>query len=236
MQVPSIFSRVLPDDLLSNPPVLSLIAANIVTIALAILGNWDVATVMFIYWAQSIIIGFFTVVTLLLAQVPPAPEQQPPDPKPGGQRTIEIRNPWTGKAILAGFFTVHYGIFHWGYYTFIVESGMFGAVNFSDPGLWLSCGMFFVNHLYSFVLYRRNGMAKAQNIGDIFFRPYRRIFPMHMTIIFGGILLRGLELLGIRSTLPVLVLFLVLKTASDVSAHVDKHALPETPEDPASGL
>ena len=46
---------------------------------------------------------------------------------------------------------------------------------------------------------------------------------MHMTIIFGGILMLVLEVFGIQSTLPVLVLFLVLKTSSDVTAHIDKH-------------
>jgi hypothetical protein len=32
-----------------------------------------------------------------------------------------------------------------------------------------------------------------------------------------------LEVIGIQSTLPVLVLFRVLKTSSDVAAHIDKH-------------
>jgi len=235
MQVPALFSRLFPDDLLSSPPVLSLIVANIVTIALAILGNWDVATVMFIYWAQSVIIGVFTVVTILLAEVPPEkPRKEPHEPAPGKPRTIHIRNPWAARGILAGFFAVHYGFFHWGYYTFIVESGIFGAVNFADPGLWLSCGLFFANHLYSFVVYRRRGMTGAQDIGEIFFRPYQRIFPMHLTIIFGGILLLVLEFLGIQSTLPVLVLFLVLKTAADARAHIGKHALPAPPDDIAA--
>ena len=34
-----------------------------------------------------------------------------------------------------------------------------------------------------------------------------------------------MEVMGIQSTLPVLVLFLILKTASDVAAHIDKHQL-----------
>ena len=56
MQFSLRFSRVLPGDLTHNVPVISLIFENIVTIVLAILGNWDVATEMFIYWAQSVII------------------------------------------------------------------------------------------------------------------------------------------------------------------------------------
>ena len=65
MEFPAPFSRVLPGDLIHNFPVVSLILANLVTIVLAILGNWDLATVMFIYWAQSIIIGIFSVISIL---------------------------------------------------------------------------------------------------------------------------------------------------------------------------
>lgn len=79
MQLPTLISRVLPGDLIYSIPVISLIAANLITIILAVLGNWDLATVMFIYWAQSIIIGFFTVMNILLVNVPPpATGQVPP--------------------------------------------------------------------------------------------------------------------------------------------------------------
>jgi len=224
MQFPAPFSRVLPGDLIHNPPVLSLLFTNLVIIVLAILGNWDLAMVMFIYWAQSIIIGFFTVVTLLLAEVPPsAPDKDPTDPEPGGSRVIHIRNPWVGKGILAGFFILHYGFFHWVYFSFIVESGIFGTVNLADPEIWLSCGLFFVNHLYSYITYSRRQTKGTLDIVETLVSPYRRIVPMHMTIIFGGILLLVLQLAGIQSTLPVLVIFLVIKTGADIAAHIDKH-------------
>jgi len=44
---------------------MSLIFANVVTIMLAILGNWDLTTVLFIYWSQSVIIGLFAVISML---------------------------------------------------------------------------------------------------------------------------------------------------------------------------
>jgi hypothetical protein len=224
MQFPAPFSQVLPGDLIHNSPVISLIFANVLTIALAILGNWDLATVMFIYWAQSIIIGFFTVMTLLRADIaPPIPGLEPPESQPGGPRTITIHNPWIIKFFLSGFFALHYGFFHWAYYSFIVDSGFFGIVHFSDPGIWLSCGLFFANHFYSYIAYNHHRTQGTMDIGEQIFLPYRRIIPMHMTIIFGGILLLVLEVIGIQSTLPVLVLFLVLKTSSDVAAHIDKH-------------
>jgi hypothetical protein len=64
VQIPGL-ARIVPGDIQFTPPVISLLFANLVTIVLAIAGHWDVATVMFIYWAQSVIIGIFTVITLL---------------------------------------------------------------------------------------------------------------------------------------------------------------------------
>ena len=231
MQFPEITTKVLPGDFIHNVPILSLIFANIVTIVLAILGNWDLATVMFIYWAQSIIIGIFTVVSLIGADTAAlgADLQKPIDEREGTEK-ITPRFVWFYKFMIAGFFTLHYGLFHWGYYTFIVESGLFGTVNFSDPGIWLSCALFFANHLYSHITYRHEGPEGSEFINEHFFTPYRRIIPMHLTIIFGSIVILALEIFGITSTLPVLVLFLLLKTYSDISAHLIKHEREENPD------
>lgn len=237
MQLPAPFSGVLPGDLIHNTPVISLIFANLVTIVLAILGNWDLATVMFIYWAQSIIIGIFTVISLLGADTTAlgAALQKPID-KRGGRENIPSLSAWFYKCILAGFFTLHYGLFHWGYYTFIVESGLFGTVNFSDISLWLSCALFFANHLYSHIAYRDKGLKDFRYINEQFFTPYRRIFPMHLTIIFGSIVIFVLAAAGIPSTLPVLVLFLALKTWTDIRAHLIKHYQDENPDAPVQYL
>jgi hypothetical protein len=237
MEFPVPFSRVLPGDLIHNFPVISLIFANLVTIILAILGNWDLATMMFIYWAQSIIIGIFTVISLLGADTAAlgADLQKPIDER-GGSEKISPRFVWTYKCILAGFFTLHYGLFHWGYYTFIVESGLFGTVNFADSNIWLSCALFFANHLYSHITYRHERPKGSGYVNEQFFTPYRRIIPMHLTIIFGSIVIFALEVLGITSTILVLVFFLLLKTYSDISAHLIKHYQEENPDAPVRYL
>ncbi|MDD1681896.1 MAG: DUF6498-containing protein, partial [Methanoregula sp.] len=224
MEPPVIITRVLPGDLIHNFPLISLIFANLVTIVLAILGNWDLATVMFIYWAQSIIIGIFSVVSILGADTESLRENlQKPIDERGGTDKITTGFARFYICIMAGFFTLHYGLLHLGYYFFIVDSGLFGSVNFADPGIWLSCGLFFANHLYSHITYRHQGPKDYRYVNEHFFTPYRRIIPMHLTIIFGSIVIFALEVFGITSTMPVLVLFLLLKTYSDISAHLIKH-------------
>jgi hypothetical protein len=128
------------------------------------------------------------------------------------------------KYFIAGFFTFHYGLFHVVYYEFIVDSGFFGVVDFSSPEVWASCGLFFVNHLYSSLYYRHDERKGGGYIAEEFTYPYSRIFPMHLTIIFGAIIVSVLSAAGIESTLPVVVLFLVLKVYADLMMHIKKHA------------
>jgi hypothetical protein len=211
MQLPPALQRIVPGDFALTPPVATLLAANLITIVLAVIEGWDLASVLFIYWVQSIIIGIFTIITLLTA------DMAQPASKGGGWSSLKVR------MFLAGFFALHYGAFHWGYYSIIVEGGLFGPVDFANSGLWASCGLFFINHLFSFFYHRGSPEQPAQDPMEIFMRPYNRIVPMHMTIIFGGILILVLEFLGITTVMPVLVIFLAVKTYVDIGTHLQKH-------------
>jgi hypothetical protein len=59
---------------------------------------------------------------------------------------------------------------------------------------------------------------------------------MHLTIIFGSIVIFALMAAGISSTMPVLVLFLLLKTYSDISTHRIKHYREEHSDAPPQYL
>jgi hypothetical protein len=211
MELPPAFQRIVPGDFALTPPVAALLVANLITIILAVIEGWDLASVLFIYWAQSIIIGIFTIITLLTAGM------AQPASKGGGWSSLKVR------IFLAGFFALHYGAFHWAYYSIIVESGLFGPVDFANTGVWASCGLFFANHLYSFLYHRGSSEQVAQDPLEIFIRPYNRIVPMHMTIIFGSITVLVLQFLGITTVTPVLVIFLAIKTYVDIGTHLHKH-------------
>jgi hypothetical protein len=224
MQTPAFLSRILPGAIPDTMPVLSLLLVNIITIILAVLQHWDVATVLFVYWLQSIIIGFFTVILLLTSgmNVKYIPENEP---TPLEAKFMNAGGAWIFRIFMAGFFCIHYGIFHLVYYEFVVDSGLFGPVNFSDSGIYVSAGLFFCNHLYSFVYHWKDHInERGDAAGDDFFDPYKRILPMHVTIIFGSMVMFALEAVGISWTTPVLVLFLVLKTCADLTGHNEKYA------------
>jgi hypothetical protein len=217
-------SRFLPGEYHLTPPVISLLSANLVTLILAIAGNWAAGPVIFIYWVQSVIIGIFTVASIIGADTLAIKADMDARHKERHENVVlDPRQVKKHQYLLAAMFFIHYGIFHVAYYDFIVNSGMFGQVPVSDPALWLSCGVFFASHLYSFLYYRTRERGGEEYVNDTIIGPYFRIVPMHLIIFFGAIVILILGILGITSTMPVLVVFLLLKTAADLWMHMWKH-------------
>jgi hypothetical protein len=98
-----------------------------------------------------------------------------------------------------------------------ILSGTYGV---ADPlGIAFGCAVFFANHLVSFLWYRPR---EEESADAIFAEPYARIVPMHLTIILGAFVIAALP--GALGSRLVLLLFLLLKTGTDVVAHQRKHA------------
>lgn len=112
------------------------------------------------------------------------------------------------------FFAVHYGIFHLVYLGFVAFDA---GDELGAPGGYLLCTLVFIaNHGYSLVHNIRRDAQGRPSIGALMFLPYARILPMHLTILFGGVLFSG--------TLAF-VLFGALKTAADLIMHSLEHHL-----------
>lgn len=90
---------------------LVLLLSNLVTIVLAVYQQWDVYVLMWIYWGQSVIIGYFNVRRIM-------------DLKKFSTTGFKINNrsvkptPETQRKT-AVFFALHYGFFHFGYLVFL---------------------------------------------------------------------------------------------------------------------
>lgn len=188
-----------------------LLASNAVAILVAVLQNWDLLAVMWVYWFQSVVIGFFHFLrirqlrefstkgfTINRRSVEPTPET---------------------KSRVARFFLLHYGFFHFGYFIFLLVfsgTGMFSsggenALTSADLKYIIPVGLLFLgNHLYSY-FYNRPRDTGRPNIGTLMFYPYARIIPMHLTIV-----------LGFFISSPLLF-FLLLKTLADAIMHVVEH-------------
>jgi hypothetical protein len=162
---------------------------------------------MFVYWIQSVVIGIFNVVRIL----------QLKDFSTEGFSINDVPAQPTNatKIFTAGFFLFHYGFFHFVYLIFLVAgafSGMYGnPLNQNEVIYILVAGLSFtLTHTFSYY-YNRQKDGPQTNIGLLMFYPYVRILPMHLTIIFGGLL---------SGVLPI---FLILKTLADCTMHIVEH-------------
>lgn len=187
--------------------IVTLIGANLIAIVLAVIEGWDLHELMLIYWAQSVIIGYFSVRRML-----DLTEFSTEGMRQNGR--VLTATPATQKS-MAVFFVLHYGAFHLVYLVFMLADER-NAFQGNWLYLLLCVAVFFFNHRYSFIEHRDRDRNRKPNIGNIMFFPYARIVPMHLTIIAGGAL-------GGTST-GLLLLFLGLKTAADVVMHKIEHA------------
>ena len=201
-------------NIIGDPSLWLLLFSNLVTIFFATKEGWNLSTIMWIYWFQSIAIGFFNFIRILQLK-----EFSTERLKINGhpiQQIQGIKVFVTGtKIFTAFFFLVHYGLFHFSYLVFLLVDKFVGSpvggAGFVDiKSVFLMALLFFISHLFSY-LYNRPKDTKRQNIGVLMFYPYARIIPMHLTIIFGSYFANALPL------------FLILKTFSDVVMHVVEH-------------
>ena len=181
----------------------SLLTSNIIVIILAIVQKWEISTVLWVYWMQSIIIGFFQFLRILFL-------------KKFSTENFIINNkpvlptPNT-KIFTAFFFMFHYGFFHFLYAIFLFNFFR-SSQSFNFAYLFLGGFIFFLNHAFSFYQNRTIDQQKTQNIGILMFSPYARIIPMHLIIILGAIFAQF-----------ALIPFLILKTLTDLIMHIIKH-------------
>ncbi len=174
-----------------------LLISNALTLVMALILKWPLAFVLWPYWIQSVIIGWYARKRMLaLKKFSTEGFTSNDQPVPENEK---------GKRSTASFFVLHYGFFHFGYLVFLLDMAKLDSV---QDAFWiLVCGL-----SYTFAQRKTSRQQIASdalgkpNLGTLMFLPYLRILPMHLTIIFG--------MIG-GSTFSILF-FMSLKTVADV--------------------
>lgn len=190
--------------------VAPLVAANVVTLIAALWFEWPLGTLVWPYLAQSLIIGWFARRRML---------DEPNVSTEGltNEDGVQVPNNEQGRRSTADFFVLHYGFFHAGYVFFTVTQT--GWPSRGDTlGIAALAVSFAFTHAHSFRANRPAEEGRPISLGALLFVPYLRIVPMHLTILFGGLMM------GAAQGFPV-ALFVVLKTVSDVAMHYAEHKL-----------
>jgi hypothetical protein len=188
-----------------DPSALSLILSNLLTIGIALVQRWELSVVMWIYWAQSVIIGLANFIRILHLR-----EFSTKGMHVSGK---PVKATGTVKRDTAFFFLAHYGFFHLIYFLFLMGSAPIPPHSMGP--ILLCVALFLGNHLFSLIVNLQRDLARKPNIGTVMFFPYARIIPLHLTIIFGSFL--------VKSTAG-LIFFQALKTIADLIMHGVEHA------------
>jgi Family of unknown function (DUF6498) len=185
--------------MLSDPSLWVLIGINVYLIYYYYHHPEIFTTLIWLYWVQSVLLGLFNFVDMLTVR-----KVQPDSIKINGKKSTESN---LLKAPGAFFFLLHYGAFHFVYLIFIA------SMKRSGPFQWEFFKYFFIvflaGQIITFVQHKIQQRKTAVNLGTMFFLPYLRIIPMHLTIILPSFL--GISNLGI---------FLILKSVADVLMYI----------------
>ncbi|MCB9880312.1 MAG: hypothetical protein H6834_00855 [Planctomycetes bacterium] len=216
--------------------LITLIAANLGVLAAVLLDKIEVQQVLVLYWAESAIIGVFTILKILTASAMGGKQVEGEGPS-----TPSIRQAGDGFAVfrrlfLSVFFCVHFGGFMFVHAMFLmafftmgtsltsIHGGPLGGLNALlatlEPVRLGVVGLF-VSHAISFVMHWCIGGERNDvDASRVFASPYKRIIVMHVTIVLGGF---AIALLG--APLALVAILVVIKTAIDAVAHTREHAL-----------
>lgn len=206
----------------------AIVAANAATLVLALWQQWSLLQLMWPYWMQSVIIGWYARQRILKLREFSTEglriNKRAVAPTPETQRQV------------ASFFALHFGFFHVVYLAFLLmfstsaDSAGFVTVNHEGGGTsevymghlhpldYLAFGLlslgFWGSHRASHREHVRADLSGCPNLGTLMFLPYARVVPMHLTII-----------LGVVMGDAAVWLFALLKTGADVIMHKVEHRL-----------
>lgn len=188
--------------LLERKSAVFLVASNLFPIFGILFLNWSLAPVIFLYWLESGIIGFFNILKMAVASS-----------KGRGFERI-------GAFFSIPFFVVHYSVFMSAHLIFLLI--FFGlSMDFGGVAEILVGAVFlFASHASSFSSNFIGGREYAGKTPfDFIFSPYKRIVVMHLTIIFGAFMMFAFQ--GAQK--PFGVLLVILKTLADLFSHLSSH-------------
>jgi hypothetical protein len=213
----------------------ALVLANLVPLFGVLYLDWDVGSLVVLYWSENLVVGAYTILKLLLKAR-------------GRERFLVL------------FFTLHYGGFCAIHGFFVLQLTRFAGENWGQapavswPGplailqmfinlaqqvlsaapreFLLACLALVVSHGVSFVLVYLGQREYAHTtMKELMNAPYRRIAVLHIAIIAGGFLV-----VQLGSPLGLLVALVALKIGMDIMLHNRSHAARRKVADSASPL
>lgn len=187
----------------SRTTALSLVVANLLPLIGILFLGWSPSAVVLAYVLETVIVGVYTCLRILLAQ----------------------RTPVSQRIGAVMFFAAHYGFFVLIQTVFLLIN--LGLSDIRSPAVQrelIIAGLgFLVSHGISFAThYVRGGEYRSADARIEIFRPYGRIFVQQFVAIVGF----WLAIVVVGQGVAPVVLLVVCKLVLDLHAHLRAHAVP----------
>lgn len=200
--------------------LVALLVVNAIPLLGVLFFGWDVAALMVLYWSENLVIGFYTLLKMLL--------------------TSPVGGLFSGL-----FFLIHYGGFCGVHGLFIVVLLLDGdfepfpgdpwplflvfpqilfnvsrhVLAFAPPAWLWALAALFASHGLSFAVNFLFGPERHRStLGALMGAPYGRIMVLHIAILLGGF-----ATMALGQPLFMLVVLVLLKTGMDVALHLRQH-------------
>ena len=175
-----------------NLPLWTQVGANLLSLLLALVLGWRPELILLLFWAENAVIGIWQIPRFYLADSAKLSQHT------GTERhTVTTGMHILGASFIAGFFTLHYGLFTFVHGSFVFELFLHEPLNaqnladlaFSNNGLILALTGMFISHGIEFVQDIITGTARTMKKEEVMSAPYKRIVIMHLVLIGSGFLL-----------------------------------------------
>jgi len=203
---------------LKSPSVWSLLVMNFAFMLAAIFYHWDVFEMIFIFWMENLVIGFYNILKMAMVK------------KTGAKKLgVTLTAPLaTVKIILIAFFIFHYYLFCLVHGLFIVV--LFGEHSTGQSGVIANIASLNAHTIVSALIamlishglsfwrnYCCNKEYDSETLAGLMKSPYSRILIVHVVVMAAGFLI----LMTGFSTIMI-VLFSLLKTGVDLKVHLSQ--------------
>jgi hypothetical protein len=210
-----------------NISEISLIIVNLIPLFGVLFLDWGIFSILIIYWLESAVIGFYTILKMILCWRPFNEKQTQLldlDPKKP-ESAFLIMNLMAKTAFIPGFLILFggYMFVHLMFILFFngIESFkiMFQELSKIYLALIITSISLLVSHGISFYTnFIKNEEYKKTIIQKLWWSPYPRVIVMHLALIFGGIILLLTQIPAI-----FISIFIFLKIIIDLMAHRVEH-------------
>lgn len=203
-------------------PQLALLLANLIPIFGVLYLDWDVGSIIVLYWAENLVIGLYTILKMLVT---------------GGIDAL-------GRIL---FFCIHYGFFAAVHGIFVLELTDYAGISAmqeaatSWPGplvlieklynlitrilsvaqeevLWVLLAMLLSHGASFLLLFIGQGEYRETTPSKLMQAPYKRVAILHVAVILGAFLV-----IRLGTPIGLLLALVALKTGMDIILHIRAH-------------